>query len=305
MASKVRGHFVWHELLTTDTESAADFYRTVAGWKPEAWPADPTYTIWLTRDGPMGGLKSLPEDARRMGAMPNWLPYIGTEDTEVAVWEAQRLGGKVIKNTAAIPTVGTFAVLQDPQGAVFAVLEPEQAPEPTWPPKLGDFSWHELATSDRDGAFRFYSALFGWEKTSSFDMGPDGIYQMYGWKGRELGGMYNKSKDMPAPPHWISYIRVTSAPVVAETAKSKGARIVVGPMEVPGGDWIAAGLDPQGAEFALHSTKPAARKKPAPGKKKAAGKKKPAARTRPAKKKPAAARKKPARGRGRRTSKRR
>jgi len=101
---------------------------------------------------------------------------------------------------------------------------------------------------------------------------------------------------------WLPYVLVADSKKVAEKVQKLGGRVVNGPMEVPGGDWIVQCLDPQGVLFAVHSKKPAepkpAAKKPAkkPAAKKAA-KKRPAAK-KAAKKKPAArkaARKKVAR----------
>jgi predicted enzyme related to lactoylglutathione lyase len=197
-----------------------------------------------------------------------WLPYIGTPNLDDTVRQAERRGGKVLKKPADIPTVGRFAILQDPQGAIFAAFTPLATQNPSAsdaPPVIGDFSWHELPTTDWSGALAFYRALFGWEETESMDMGPGmGTYQMYGWKGRTLGGMFNKPKESPGPPAWLSYIKVTDAKKAAATIKELGGQIINGPMEVPGGGWITAGLDLQGAGFAVHSAK-AAEKPRAPG----------------------------------------
>ncbi len=271
----VRGRFLWHELLTTDTRAATAFYTKVVGWTTQAWERDPSYTMWMAKTGPMGGVMTLPADAKMMGAPPNWLTYIGTPDVDATVRDATRLGGRLLTGPMEIPTVGRFAVLADPQGAVFAAFTPAQAPSGEGgPPKPGDFSWHELVTTDHMAAFRFYRELFGWEKTQAMDMGPEmGTYQMYGWQGVRLGGMYNKPKEMPAPPHWLPYAMVPDAKKAAAAAKASGGTVVNGPMEVPGGDWITQIIDPQGAAFAVHSAKPAApARRPAVKKPKAAKK---------------------------------
>ena len=83
-----------------------------------------------------------------------------------------------------------MAHLQDPQGAAFAVSSQEQRSRYK-DPQLGDFSWHELLTSNWQTAFDFYSKLFGWEKMQSMDMGPQGMYQIFGTGGHQLGGMFN------------------------------------------------------------------------------------------------------------------
>jgi predicted enzyme related to lactoylglutathione lyase len=116
-----------------------------------------------------------------------------------------------------------------------------------------EFSWHELATTDHSAAFEFYQALFGWNKTESMDMGPMGIYQMYGRGEMTLGGMFNKSEDMPGPSAWLLYIEVEDVDHTARKVQELGGKILNGPMEVPGGGRIAQCMDPQGAAFAIHS----------------------------------------------------
>ena len=118
---------------------------------------------------------------------------------------------------------------------------------------FGEFSWHELATSDYEAGFDFYSALFGWTKTTAMDMGEMGMYQMYGSGEQELGGMYNLTPEIPAPPHWLLYTTVSDVAVAAETVKSLGGKVLNGPMDVPDGDRVVQCMDPQGAAFALHS----------------------------------------------------
>ena len=84
-------------------------------------------------------------------------------------------------------------------------------------------------------------------------MGDMGVYYMFGRGRFTYGGMYDKPKDMPAPPHWVHYVQVDNADAAADRAKKAGGRVVNGPMEVPGGDRIAVILDPEGASFAVHS----------------------------------------------------
>lgn len=272
MASSARGHFVWHELLTTDVKAAITYYGNVVGWTTKAWEEDKSYVMFMSGKSPMAGVLALPPDAQRKGEPCRWLPYIGTDDVDVAAWEAQRLGGKVIEDTESLPTIGKFAVLQDPFGAVFAIIQPAYDPKPKYPPPVGDFSWHELVTGDVAASLRFYSALFGWEKIRMEDMGPDvGPYQVYGWKGKELGGIYRKTSQDRGPHRWLSYIKVRDTKAAADAAKKAGGQIFLGPMEVTS-DWIAAGIDPQGAEFAIHSVKAAKKTVRKPARKAAKGK---------------------------------
>jgi predicted enzyme related to lactoylglutathione lyase len=128
-----------------------------------------------------------------------------------------------------------------------------QSPGHPGAPVPGEFSWHELATREQPAAFRFYQTLFAWDPTNAVDMPPIGTYQMFGANGVELGGMFNKPDGMPGPPAWMYYILVPNLQHAVDAVNANGGQVLNGPMEVPGGDWIAQCLDPQGAVFALHS----------------------------------------------------
>jgi predicted enzyme related to lactoylglutathione lyase len=118
----------------------------------------------------------------------------------------------------------------------------------------GEFTWSELLATEHESAFGFYSALFGWKKQRDFDMGPMGKYLIFGTGDRDLGGMFTKPKDMPAPPHWVYYVQVADLDASIARAKAQGAKLVNGPMDVPGGARVAQLDDPQGGGFALHES---------------------------------------------------
>ena len=117
--AEIRGRFVWHELMTTDTGAASGFYSRVVPWKTQD-SGMPSYTLWMSGKNRAGGLMALPDDAS--GTPPHWIIYIGTPDVDATVAAAEKIGGKVLKGASDIPTVGRFAVLSDPQGAAFAVF---------------------------------------------------------------------------------------------------------------------------------------------------------------------------------------
>jgi predicted enzyme related to lactoylglutathione lyase len=219
-----------------------------------------SYTMWTANGKPMGGTMKLPDEAVAGGARPHWLAYVDVPDVDATIARAQELGATVMVPPRDIPTVGRFSVFSDPQGATIAAFTPEQRQsEPEGMPPVGEFSWHELATTDPDAALGFYSDLFGWEKISSFDMGETagGLYQMYGRNGKTLGGIFKKPAEMPGPSAWLYYARVADVNAAVEAARQQGGQVLNGPMEVPGGDLIAQFLDPQGGMFAVHQSRSA------------------------------------------------
>ena len=97
-----------------------------------------------------------------------------------------------------------FAVLSDPQGAAIGRLHAQPghalASSAQPPPTPGTIGWHELYTTDIDGAFDFYSKLFGWTKLSDMDMGPMGLYRLFDegdHKEMGDGGMMLKGSPRP------------------------------------------------------------------------------------------------------------
>ena len=76
--------------------------------------------------------------------------------------------------------------------------------------------------------------------------------------GVSISGMMNKPAELAqVPPNWGLYFRVPALEAAVERVKAGGGKILNGPMEVPGGDWIVNAMDPQGASFALHARKTA------------------------------------------------
>ena len=258
---EVRGRFLWHELMTPDVGKASSFYPKVISWKTQAWPQDKNYTMWMSERGPVGGLMPLPADAAAQGARPQWLLYIGTPNVDETLDLARRLGAQVKRAAHDVATIGRFAVLEDPHGVTFAIYSPT-SPSASLDAatKNGDFSWHELATKDGEAAVEFYRQLFGWELMTRMNMGEMGFYNIFGWKGTQRGGIFTMPKSNPMKPAWLSYAQVASADEATNRAKSAGATVMNGPMEVPGGSRITVLMDPQGAAFAVHSL-PAAQPK--------------------------------------------
>jgi len=249
--SDIRGRFVWYENLTNDVDAAIAFYRAVIGWNTQSWTGmGEPYHMFANGDAALAGVMKMPAEA---GMPPHWMGYIGTPDVRATTARAETLGAKVWVKLMEIPTVGTFSVIQDPQGAWFAAYTPlNLPPPPSQKPAFGTVVWHELITTDVDAAWAFYSELFGWQKTSSLDMGPAGVYQMYGLPSLELGGIYRKTDDMPGPPQWLYYVHVPDLDKAVAAVKTNGGSVFVDPMDIPGGGRIAMCMDPQGAPFALH-----------------------------------------------------
>jgi predicted enzyme related to lactoylglutathione lyase len=242
-----RGRFVWFDLITPSPDDAMRFYSSVIGWGTAQWEGPAPYTMWTNNSVPLGGVM---KDAN---GNAHWLGYISSPDVDATVKQAANFGARVMVQPSDIPGVGRYAVLTDPQGALFAVFTgASQTPGHEGPADIGEFSWHELVTRDHPAALRFYEMLFGWTKAKSMDMGEIGTYQLFERNGLEMGGMFDKPAAMPGPPAWVFYVRVGDLERALAAVKSGGGQVLNGPAEVPGGDTIVNCMDPQGALFSLH-----------------------------------------------------
>lgn len=248
------GSFVWYEYMASDAKAAADFYAGVVGWTAsDAGMSDFPYTLLSAGPSMVAGLMTLPEEARKMGARPGWIGYIGVPDVDAYATKITAAGGRIYRAAADIPSVGRFAVVGDPHGAAFVIFKGGPADDtrpPLAPSAPGAAGWRELRAGELKSAFAFYSGLFGWKKTQAMDMGPMGPYQLFTIDGGQGGGMMNKTAETPAP-FWLFYFNVAAADAAAAQIAARGGRVVAGPHEVPGGGWVVRGLDPQGADFAL------------------------------------------------------
>jgi predicted enzyme related to lactoylglutathione lyase len=245
--------FVWYELMTTDMAAAEAFYRQAIGWTAEdAGMPGMSYTIFSAGETSVAGLMDLPDMVRQSGGGPTWIGYVGVEDVDAGAAALTKASGAVYRPPSDIPGVGRFAIVGDPQGAVFALFKsvPGMERPAVAPHTPGHGGWHELHANDHKAVFAFYAKLFGWTKGEALDMGTIGTYQIFAAGESMIGGMMN---DVPAPPqsYWLYYFTVDAIDAASKRVQSGGGKVLNGPQEVPGGAWIIQCLDPQGATFAL------------------------------------------------------
>jgi predicted enzyme related to lactoylglutathione lyase len=251
------GSHIWYELITPDPVGAKSFYDAVIGWDIEPQPAgEMDYRMIRAAGDNVGGVMRLNDDMAQHGAKPVWLGYVAVDDVDATVAKVKAKGGKTHLPAFDIPDVGRIAMVADPQGNTFYVMKPT-------PPKgdedkvstafststEGHVNWNELTTSDPTAARSFYGELFGWTSDEFMPMGELGEYRFFAHQGTTIGALCQPGPD--GSFGWRYYIRVPSISKAADAVKAGGGQVSMGPHEVPGGDHIIIGNDPQGAEFAL------------------------------------------------------
>lgn len=117
------GALTWSELSTRDTKAAEAFYTQLFGWvaKHSAPNSGMEYTEFSNQGQP--GVGMMPMPAQVPAGVPSyWMPYFQVTDCDASAAQAKELGGSVMVPPTDIPNTGRFAIVQDPQGAMFAVF---------------------------------------------------------------------------------------------------------------------------------------------------------------------------------------
>ncbi len=122
--------YSWSELLTSDVDASKDFYGKIFGWTGESYEgggAGGGYTEWKVGDRSVGGM--MPRPPMMPAEVPDhWAVYFSVADINAATAKVKELGGAVHMGPMEVEP-GTFAMVADPQGAVFNVIQlsPERA----------------------------------------------------------------------------------------------------------------------------------------------------------------------------------
>lgn len=254
--TRLHGRPIWYELACTPSAraSAEGFYAALFGWTfADSGMQGMAYDLATCEGDMVAGVMDMPDDVA--GMPPFWMIYFGVGDADAAIVAATAAGAKVWRPVFEVPGTGRVAVLGDPQGAAFGILEPApmegggeggNAFDQT---RAGHGNWHELMTSEPDAALTFYGTLLGWARSTEVPMGEMGVYRLFSHDGADIGGVQGLG-NAPAPA-WLPYFGFNGVTEAVARIAELGGEVLHGPQEVPGGAFIAIARDLQGAHFAI------------------------------------------------------
>ena len=118
---------MWNELHTTDPEKAAIFYEKVVGFSHRSVPSPAGPYHILSKGGvDRGGITShLPP-----GASPHWLPFVMVDDVDSTIERARKLGARIPMEPKNLMDIGRLGILEDPTGAILALMKPRPRANP-------------------------------------------------------------------------------------------------------------------------------------------------------------------------------
>ncbi|MFN8523688.1 MAG: VOC family protein [Chloroflexota bacterium] len=240
----------WTDLATTDDEGAVAFYSALFGWKDNPVPMGPNafYHMFELNGVSVSAMRVLEPAEREMGVPPHWTTYFSVDNVDEATERAAAAGGTVVMPCTDVFDAGRMSMVQDPQGAYFALWQAKTHIGSGLKNEPGTIGWTELMTSDLAAASSFYEKTLGVTSSKMGDMD----YTLLNVGAESVAGAMGITAEMgPIPPHWATYFQVASVRAAAEKATGLGATVIAGPMEVPGVTWFAVLDDPQGGKFGI------------------------------------------------------
>jgi predicted enzyme related to lactoylglutathione lyase len=122
---RASGSACWSELATTDVKKAGAFYSSLFGWSLKESSDGMPYTEFGNNGQMIGGM--MPMDGPQFqGVPPHWTVYFAVDDCDATAEKAKGSGATSCVPPMDIQNVGRFAVIQDPQGAVFSIFTGSQ-----------------------------------------------------------------------------------------------------------------------------------------------------------------------------------
>ncbi|MFH9064423.1 VOC family protein [Streptomyces coeruleorubidus] len=222
----------WVDAQLADVEAGKRFYGELFGWTFEDWFGPFAQAL---KDGePVAAL------VRKVdGRLPTvWTVYFATPDAAALARRVRAAGGQVVSSPVPAGELGVTALVTDPEGAVFALWQPDRHPGFGRRHEPGTFAWAELYARDTEAANAFYGDLF---QEALFGPGAEPDF-----------GRAPVSDVFPAemPPHFLVHFAVEDVRAALEDVTRLGGRIQATPFDTSYGT-VAVVTDNQGASFAL------------------------------------------------------
>jgi predicted enzyme related to lactoylglutathione lyase len=237
----------WVDVSSTDLPATVEFLTQLFGWNATDMGEEAGHYTLFDQGG-----KRVSAAGPKMQGDPGpatWTTYITVADADETVAKAKAAGGSVFVEPMDVFDAGRMAILADPTGGVFAIWQPGETIGAELVNEPNSLCWNELTVSEPDDVMPFYSELFGWTVVKHDDPFP---YRELHLDGKPIGGCMQMNENFPPglPTHWMTYFAVADCDATADSAKSLGGSVHVGPMDIPVGRMAMIG-DPGGAVCAV------------------------------------------------------
>jgi len=251
------GKIVWHDLLTNTPAESRDFYSELFGWEFESpgidlgFGGESSYMLIRYNGALIGGMI----DTNALGKRDNvsqWVTMMSVDDIQSAAAAITEHGGKILTAPTELKSRGMLAIVEDPTGAVFALIQTRNSDPVDHEPEYNDFFWDELWTSDVELAGDFYQSVIGYEREDHPIEGSGRSYHVLKKDDQPRAGIM-ANPFAGERPVWVNYIRVEDPAAITTRVESLGGQILVDTQPRDIGGEVAFIAGPSGAGIALQT----------------------------------------------------
>lgn len=238
------GKFIWFDLATPALSNQQAFYRKVFGWSYKVpVRTDDGYVLVINRGRAIAGMFNAdPPGGEQDGA--TWIALMSAEDPDRAVQTAEANGGKRELAPVHVARRGRHALLRDPGGALFGVIQSDSGDPPDQEVPVGGILWVDLYTRDVEKMAGFYSKLAPYSVTERKVVeGVSG--RLLSAQGVPRAGIVPVDEEANRSA-WVPYVRVENVEATLEKVVDGGGFTIVAPDKALLDGNLAVFVDPNG-----------------------------------------------------------
>ncbi|WP_089138496.1 VOC family protein [Vibrio rumoiensis] len=244
--NKAVGTIIWRDLATTAPDKVQPFYHNVFGWNFESVNND--YSLITYQGQPIAGMAKMPSNS----STNYWLPVISTNNVDNTLSQSKLAGGKTLIKKTTLKGRGELAVIQDPQGAVFSILNTFTGDPAPLAKQDGNWIWQEIWTDNISQSQSFYQKLGDFKSTDKTMLGHS--YSYLAINDQPAFG-FVKKPNAEVPTTWVNYIKVSDINATVEKIELNGGHVLMAPTKEVRNGTVAIIRDPAGAGFVIQEMK--------------------------------------------------
>ena len=230
------GKFVWHDLITPDLESAAEFYQSLFGWELDYRSG---YAVVRNRGRLIGRIIEIAPREEEKDSL--WVPTVSVADISAVIDRVEAGGGEVLKGPSERGRRGEAILIRDSQGANIVLLESKEGDPVDDDARVGDWLWDEVWTTTPEQTETFYSSVLEYDQLL-----PGESYDVFMKDGVWRAGMRHVGNEMDNRL-WVPVVRVGDPGAIVQRVSALAGYVLFTPEEVPGKRNAALIADPTGA----------------------------------------------------------
>ena len=239
------GKVVWHDLVTPDLKRAKTFYGGLLGWTFE--DVSNGYTLARNNGELVAGIAKL----NTSGQPGHWVPLMSVSDMDAVLSHTTGSGGSIVLKPFNLPGRGKVALVRDPQGAAFGVVESREGDPEDRGRIENEWLWDEVWIEDVPAAIKYYQGIADFEVDEKAIF--DNPYRFLSRDGQPRFGFLEKSRD-DIESTWVSYILVADVEAAVAQTEVLGGKVLLAPHPDVRNGTVAIVTDPDGAGFILQES---------------------------------------------------